>query len=64
MIEEDKLKELEEMDKEESRRTESWIQGNQEAWESTRIRKRATDMRKDLDKTGRHAQKTKTPRDF
>ena len=34
LIEEDKLKELEEMDKEESRKTESWIQGNQDAWES------------------------------
>ena len=63
VMEEDKLKELEEMDKKESKNIESWIQGNQEAWESTRIRKRADDMRKDLDKTGRLGQKSKTPRD-
>ena len=63
VMEESKLKELEEMDEEDCRKTESWLQENHEAWESTRIRKRADDMRNDLDKTGRQGKKTKNPRD-
>ena len=63
LIEEDKLKELEEMDKEENRRTEFTIKENQEAWESSRIRKRRNDMKNDLDRTGRQGQKSKNPRD-
>ena len=52
------------MDQEESRKTESLIKVNQEAWESSRIKKRAEDMKRDLDRTGRLGQKSKNPRDF
>ena len=61
---EDKLEEIQKLERIEEEKTQSWILNNQKDWESKRVKERAVDMRKDLDKTGRQGRpKAKTPRD-
>ena len=64
IIEEDKLEEIRKIEEEDDRKIESWIQENQESWDRDKVKKRAEDMRKDLDGTSRKGQiKAKTPRE-
>ena len=64
IMEEDKQEEIRKIEEEDNRKIESWIQENQESWERDKVKKRAEDMKKDLDGTSRKGQmKAKAPRE-
>ena len=64
IMEEDNLEEIRKIEEEDDRKIESWIQENQDSWERDKVKKRAEDMKRDLDGTSRKGQmKAKSPRE-
>ena len=64
IMEEDNLEEIRKIEEEDDRKIESWIQENQDSWERDKVKKRAEDMKRDLDGTSRKGQmKAKAPRE-
>ena len=57
IMEEDKLKEISNLKKEQDIETEKAISKNQEAWEQKRVKERARNIHLDLDRTGRQHQR-------